>query len=584
MRVLTKVYTDKPSKSKNRNENSRYISYPDNFLAGDTASAPLGASPLYPRPAGAIPPFRPGGPNVSPDAPTQSSDALPKLGILRNNGHPPESLAESARDYWQIQRDRWRDLLKAAELLPGERIEKCQRWIAPQVNRTPQGDTWISSALPDVELLHNPQENTSSYHNLIQCENPACPICARWRSEQTRRELSVGLAAAKEQGWYPVMVTFTLAHDQKDTLAGNREKLAESIKRTFSGKIWQNLKSEYFLTGGKIQAYETTYGESGWHPHAHVILYTERELIEIELSGLETALRRRYLAILETLGAFASWEHGLDVRAGDSQIADYISKFGREPKKVGWGVDSEIAKSPVKNAKLDAMTPLQLLSAAAGDSEQLRRLEALTGLHAPKSLKSRAEGLYREYYWAWKNRARIRWSKGLKALLQIDERLADLDASASGDVPTYTAVVIEGGLDGWRVVLAADQVVGLRQAVCQAYEAANLAILENFVTLHNLPVVISEEFCALVGQKMPDILAPVGLELPQNRYEICGQAGFEGLDAENQRDHEQLPSLWDRMAATGDELPRLADPPGAHRRRRAAPPGGGWRLVAVKGL
>lgn len=555
MRVLTKVYTDNPLSVNKKKCN---LSDSDNSHVGTNSPPP---TPPFSRPAGKVT----GGPTVSPDVPTLSSDSLPNLVTWKIAVTPSQ---------WDIS-ERLKDLAYARQLLPDEAIASCQFDIAPLVHRL-AGDR-VMFETPNVEVLRNPDRQTAHYLHLQRCKSPSCPWCAPAWAEDRRREISAGLKTVQENGHSVAFLTLTISHSRKDALKNLLKKFRKVIGRLLSGKAGKKLKIEYGIYGD-IQALETPYGVNGWHLHLHILLISGFALSPGQVANLENVLKTQYLKLLAKYGLSADWEHGLTLKIGDSAIAEYMAKFGKDPKKAVWGVEHEITKNHAKRGKNGSLSPFQLLRAARGGIEELRQLEGITGIHDLNRLKTLAGELYIEFFDAFKGRTRAKWSNGLKSLLRVEEQLLTLDTETQTENPEYPVVVIEDGWNGWNRVIY-NESGDLRGELLERVAAGDLVKLAEWLDKRQIPGKITEIARQVAAGDFRQ-LAPKSEELPQNRYEICGKPGFEGLPADDQRDHEKLPPT----SCPRDELPRLADPPGANPRRRAVPPGGGWRLVAGKGL
>lgn len=308
------------------------------------------------------------------------------------------------------------------------------------------------SPLPEVAYVvgqYDPVNQTSSFRGLIQCDSYACPVCAFRRSEVDRHELSVALAVAQKHDLFPVLITCTLRHHMGDALADTRAALATAFDDTFSGRWYINLQDEYLIEG-KVKSWEPTFGANGWHPHLHVLMFMGMELAGSSLHKFESRLAARWKDKLQALGFDASEEYGIDVRTADSDIADYIAKFGREPLDRTWGADAEIAKSPIKKAQRDGLTPFELLACAAGEAEPLARLSSKLGIEDRDRLIARAGALYREYFRAFKGKPRLYWGK-MKEILNLEQELKMFDEANPVEHTTEDFVLIP--VDQWRKVL-----------------------------------------------------------------------------------------------------------------------------------
>lgn len=346
---------------------------------------------------------------------------------------------------------RQRDALlnRAAMLLPNERIAKCQSAIAPGASH--------------FVGLHNPDKKTGSFSNLQVCDSYACPMCAYRRSEEDRHELSIALAQGFKLGLFPVLITCTIRHHMGDRLDDLRAAVGSAFDKTFSGRWYQDLKAAYDIAT-KVKTWEPTYNTNGHHPHLHILMWMGFELVGSHVLVFEALIKERWGAKLAAVGYDASWEHGISVETASSAIADYISKFGREPISRTWGVDSEMAKAPVKRALSDGFTPFDLLAVADGNVELLERWKLKFGNGDDKQVMLQAGRLYREYFEAFKGKPRIHWGSA-KEVLGLEAALEEFSQNNPPEPNnSYALVLIERGAN-WGVVLAKRLKPSLREVL-----------------------------------------------------------------------------------------------------------------------
>lgn len=304
-------------------------------------------------------------------------------------------------------------------LLPNERVTDCLRKIVPG----PQ----------IVTVMHAPDSQSAHYKNLIVCSRIwICPVCASKITERRRQELQLAIA---HSDYAVLLLTYTLRHSASDTLAELLNAVITGYGKMKAGDPWKRLKSAMGWIGD-IRALEVTHGEHGWHPHIHVLTLVERQLDPEGLEKLENRLKRRWQRILARSGHNAEWKYGLDIRTARRDIAAYIAKYGRLPKKQTWTIEHELTKQPVKKAKSGGRTPMQMLvDYGDGDHE--------------------AGELFAEYATVFKGRHQLQWSRGLRKLLGLlddaksDEELAK-EESANADILALLSK------DQWRVVLGND--------------------------------------------------------------------------------------------------------------------------------
>lgn len=281
-----------------------------------------------------------------------------------------------------------------------------------------------------VDVIRSPAHESAYLDGAEQCSRVwTCPVCAQRISNQRRKELSFALAAAIKKGLTPVLVTYTLRHSADDLFEHVLNAVQASVRDFKSGRAYQDIKYEYGIQGG-IKSLETTFGEYGWHPHIHELMFLDLQGVTLNTAALKKWMADRWMAILEKHGFSASFEHGLDVRTADSEIADYIAKWGREPREKTSGVEHEIAHAPNKKAHRDGLTPFQLLECVSGGDR-------------------RARVLFQEYARCMEGKRQLVWSAGLRKLLEmpdelIDEQLPLIDE----DEANYT--ILEIAITEWR--------------------------------------------------------------------------------------------------------------------------------------
>ena len=144
---------------------------------------------------------------------------------------------------------------------------------------------------------------------------------------------------------------------------------------------------------GFIRAQEVTYGDNGWHPHFHIIVFTPDR--SLSCSVLQQAYSEGWRSACVKSGIpEPDPYYGCTVQDG-SRAANYVSK---------WGIEDEMTKSHVKQGKCSGLTPWGLLRAV------------LDG-NAPEISPESAAALFRLYAHAFKGRRQLHWSVGLRAIL-----------------------------------------------------------------------------------------------------------------------------------------------------------------------
>lgn len=338
---------------------------------------------------------------------TTSPQAGDSLGTYYENGvQAPETTITK----------RWRLKRAVKRLLPESRTANC-------LERPAFGAQY-------VEIIRNESFHSATYGGLVPCGSVwTCPVCAQKITEERRRELTTALAAAKQQQLTPVLVTYTMSHHLEDKLEELLEGLLAAHRATKSGRAYQEFKSEWGIIGS-IKSLEVTYGDNGWHPHVHELVFLDIPA-GVQILGFAHILRETWKATLNKIGYDASYARGIDVRTADSDIADYVAKWGHEPYEKGvWGVETEITKAHMKKANIGGETPFSLLEKYADGSAQ-------------------AGALFAEYARCFQGRKQLTYSPKLKERLKLEELATSGDGIESTPGETYAYIPTES----WKQVL-----------------------------------------------------------------------------------------------------------------------------------
>lgn len=348
----------------------------------------------------------------------ETSREIPPLGIRTKSASP-------SRDEVTVARFRLQSA--AARLMPSHRVAKCLRDLA-----TKKHERMFTGPKGMVDLMYSAASDSAHFKGLQLCGSVwDCPVCAAKITELRRQELAKAMHRAKELGYSRVMTTYTQRHLKHQRCKDLLQQFNKSRRRFKSGKGWQTIAAKFGYIGSTSGKEPTHTSEHGWHIHTHELMVFDHLLTADEVQQLELALKARWVKVAD-----ADWKHGLDVQAGHEATENYVSKFGLEPQKSGWTLEHEVTKSHTKKASRNGRTPFQLLDAAdAGDSA--------------------AGELFREYSAAFKGQRQLVWTRGLRAMLgldeveQTDEELAELEQAEAVVVASLTA-------RQWRVVVGND--------------------------------------------------------------------------------------------------------------------------------
>lgn len=347
--------------------------------------------------------------NHTPLAPLSSPPSGSALGILTKLS---STLAQQGLEAVAVRRAvKYALQNEAVKLLPNERVRFCLRHRV--------------DATKGIEIKYNEKREKAHYSNVQRCGSVwVCPICSAQISEGRRQELKQGMEYWQGQGGYKdsggavYLLTLTNPHHHGDNLA----QLLEGQKKALCS-FWRDRKPrEMFKALGKvghITATEVTHGVNGWHPHYHILIFFDKPInskVLRDFLGLvwQHSCKKAGLKV-------PSLEHGCDLR--DGKYADkYVSK---------WGLADEVTKGHIKKGREGSATPWDLLRQSEAGCEK-------------------SGHLFQVFAATFKGKQQLHWSKGLKALLKVDEvtddELATETEKDSVEVDTLAMEI-------WRLIL-----------------------------------------------------------------------------------------------------------------------------------
>jgi hypothetical protein len=278
---------------------------------------------------------------------------------------------------------------RAGELLPNERVSKC---LKHRVNKARNRSVVY---IPKTDKLH--------WDNVHKCGSVfSCKICSKQVSEKRRQELKIASEKWKKQGNTLLLLTLTHSHTISDNLKdliSKQKKALTYFFGWFKGKELFNSVNKF----GHITANEDTYGDNGFHPHKHILLFCGGDVSFKLQHCFKLKLFNHWLKCCERAGlSLPSNKHGLDIRNGD-YASKYISK---------WGIEEEMTKSITKCGKSGSYTPFDLLNLS------IKHNDYLINGRTPACL-------FKEYFSARKGTRQLSWSRGLKSYFGISEKNDD---------------------------------------------------------------------------------------------------------------------------------------------------------------
>lgn len=272
----------------------------------------------------------------------------------------------------------------ARKALPKEAVATCLRRVNGQ----------------NVSVHKHLKTDKAFYSGLMVCGRVwQCPVCAAKISERRKKELEQAFTMHKAEGGKIAMLTLTFSHKKYHKLKDLLEKFGQATQKFMSGKRYQKIRDKMQLIG-RIRVFEVTYGDNGFHPHAHIALFYFND---VDLNEIRKEMYELWENACTKFGLKTNFKNGLHLETSDT-AEEYLSKHGT------WSLEQELTKAHIKTAKDGSMSPFDFL-----------RLY----------LKTEEEGLlhlFREYAECFKGKRQMQWSQGLKKRFIIvdktDEELA----------------------------------------------------------------------------------------------------------------------------------------------------------------
>ena len=323
---------------------------------------------------------------------------------------------------------------QAVKLLPSERVRFCLR------HRVTKDE--------NVTVRYNENRQRAHYSNVQRCGSVwTCPVCAAQISEGRRQDLKKAIDEWRKQSGAVYLLTLTNPHHHGDNLL----ELLAGQKKAIT-YLWGDRKpKEMFNVLGKVGhiiASEVTYGENGFHPHYHVLLFFKGN---INHKALQSFIALQWQNCCKKAGLkIPSIEHGCDIQ--DGTYADrYISK---------WGLEDEMTKGHTKKGREGSATPWDLLRQSEEGCERSGRL-------------------FQQYAIAFKGKRQLHWSRGLKALLLIDDTT---DEQLATETENESIELRQLGLEIWRLIkrynARADFLKAVELDVLDGYNRADMLVME----------------------------------------------------------------------------------------------------------
>lgn len=262
-------------------------------------------------------------------------------------------------------------------------------------------------------LLLGP-DGKAGYAGVRTCSSvSSCSVCsARIRAQRTREIEAAGVAWLR-QGGHLGFGTLTLPHDDGEALTAVLDAVRGAWRYVQQDKGFRAVKEAYGLRF--VRSYEFTYtraeqGGNGWHPHMHVLWFSEVELTATRLAALFAAIEAPWgQYIVDKLGRRKPTQLDLQAVEGRTDKAGllrYLTKV-QDGYDRAVSVAMEMTRGDLKAGRKTSRTPFEIAQGAVEGSVRDWRL-------------------WQEYSASTKGLRVIDKSKGLYAALGVQEVVDEL--------------------------------------------------------------------------------------------------------------------------------------------------------------
>lgn len=241
------------------------------------------------------------------------------------------------------------------------------------------------------------KEGSTYLSGLSTCSSVwACPVCSNKINDVRSKEVSLVLNHYLKSGYALGMLTLTSQHNYWESCKGVKARELGSFNRMIVSRKYKDL-CKFYGFEGYIRALEVTIGNNGWHPHLHIAIILNQDLIALE------AFCNAVVSLWVSFNKGTTKEAQDYTPIRDTQgISKYITK---------WTAADELVKSNHKTSKQKSgYTPFGLL-----------RLVKKHGWDFEIELgkeKRKVRSLFKEYAEAFKGAKQLTYSKKIQLKLK----------------------------------------------------------------------------------------------------------------------------------------------------------------------
>lgn len=308
---------------------------------------------------------------------------------------------------------------------PAHQIRFCSQKAVPAQTKKKNGE-WVPTGMPGAVQVHRYGEEkfTHGYYGMYHCASAMiCPVCGPVIQARRAQEVVQAGMLLLKNGYQIGMVTQTASHQEKTSLYDFVQRFQAA---QHDMKSWREYKSWQKKTGARfsIRAVETTDDrpdyegrKSGWHFHAHTLLFFDRKHAFTEAEAIEftKSFQRLWVKALKGVGLSGSLERAATFSLPRAtQLLEEARSNSQKPEQ-----DGNVARLCAYVAKAFSYEVSSGIVKKGRDGD--RRISVWQLQELALTTHQKLLPRYASYMAAVKGLSWLRWSAGLKDFCKISD-------------------------------------------------------------------------------------------------------------------------------------------------------------------
>lgn len=269
-----------------------------------------------------------------------SLNSIPPLDLITNNFASTLSIEQITHHNNQKQLNKVRTHKPHKKFLYDLKFRILERGLATKTvdnNITLNKRTYMCGMPIRKNIQIDKSSNGTKVKGLIFCGNIwQCPVCRYIKLIKRRNEIKELNKQLINKGINIYFITLTPRHHKGDSLqyllgsSKNKKGLLGSAAKLNEHKNLKKVFKKYNLIGS-YKAIDITWSKkNGWHPHLHLLIYTEEPIGNNDINTLELSLGELWSNLLQSSGLDPTDNrYAVNIKPGENAV-DYLIKCGTE--------------------------------------------------------------------------------------------------------------------------------------------------------------------------------------------------------------------------------------------------------------